>query len=75
MHLQVHIKDCILDYRLIYSFWLFSFERCNGMLGSLPTNKGNIEPQLMGQFCHENLILNLDKPQEYEQYFPFTFND
>ena len=58
----MHIKDGMLDYGPIYSFWMFNFERHNGMLGSLPTNKKNIKPQIIGRFCSENLTLNLDKP-------------
>lgn len=27
MHLHCHIKECVLDFGPIYSFWLFSFER------------------------------------------------
>ena len=30
MHLHGHIKDCILDFGPVYSFWLFSFKRLNG---------------------------------------------
>ena len=33
MHLHTHITDCILDYGPVYSFWLYSFERYNGILG------------------------------------------
>ena len=47
IHLHVHLKDCLLDFGPIYSFWLFSFERYNGMLGNLPNNKKNIEPQII----------------------------
>ena len=75
MHLHVHIKDCILDYGPIYSFWLLSFEKYNGKIGSLPTNKRNIESQIMGQFYCQNLILCLDKPQQYKGYFADIFND
>ena len=57
MHLHGHLKECLIDYGPVYSFWLFSFERYNGILGSLPTNKRTIEKQLMrrflrGIFCH-----------------------
>lgn len=27
MHLHMHLKECILEFGPIYSFWLFSFER------------------------------------------------
>src|SRR5687768_10877316 len=35
LHLCLHIKECYQDYRLLYSFWCFSFERMNGILGKL----------------------------------------
>ena len=59
MHLHMHLKQCILDFEPIYCFWLFSFEHYNGMLGNLPNNKRNNEPQIMHQFCTENIELNL----------------
>lgn len=34
MHLHLHLKDCIENYGSVYGFWLFSFERYNGLLGS-----------------------------------------
>jgi len=30
MHMHLHIKDYLLDYNPLYSFWCFSFERLNG---------------------------------------------
>jgi hypothetical protein len=30
MHMHLHIKDCMLDYGPLYSFWCFPFERLNG---------------------------------------------
>ena len=33
IHLALHIPDCCRDYGLIYSFWLFPFERLNGYIG------------------------------------------
>ena len=32
MHMHTHLADCVLDYGPVYSFWLFSFERYNGIL-------------------------------------------
>lgn len=34
-----HIKDTVLDFGSLYSFWLFSFERYNGMLSQTETNR------------------------------------
>jgi hypothetical protein len=33
LHLCLHIADCCQDYGPLYSFWCFSFERMNGILG------------------------------------------
>ena len=35
LHLCLHIADCCRDYGPLYSFWCFSFERMNGILGRL----------------------------------------
>ena len=47
MHLHLHLKQCILDYGPLHTFWCYSFERYNGTLGHYPTNQKHIEPQLM----------------------------
>lgn len=56
MHMHCHLKECTYDYGPVYSFWLFSFERFNGLLGSIQSNKRSIEPQLMKRFiCDQQL--------------------
>ena len=50
MHLHGHLAECIYQYGPIASFWLFSFERYNGLLGEFSNNKKNIEMQLMRKF-------------------------
>ena len=42
MHLHGHLQECLLDYGPVFSFWCFSFERYNGMLGDYHTNNINI---------------------------------
>ena len=42
MHLHGHLLQCMMDYGPIYSFWCFSFERYNGLLGEYHTNNINI---------------------------------
>jgi len=54
IHLHAHLAECMFDYGPIYSFWLFSFERYNGLLGNMPTNRKNIELQFMNRFCRES---------------------
>ena len=46
MHLHCHLKEVILDNGPVHSFWCFSFERYNGILGSTPTNKRSVEVQI-----------------------------
>jgi hypothetical protein len=57
MHLHCHLTDCIKNFGSIYSFWLFSFERYNGMLGAIPSNRKNIEVQLMTKFLLTDSLL------------------
>ena len=33
LHLSLHLCECAYDYGPLYSFWYFSFERMNGILG------------------------------------------
>lgn len=43
MYLYVYIVDCMLDYGLVYLFWLYSFEWYNGYLGIFLNNSRFIE--------------------------------
>ena len=40
-----------------HTFWLFAFERYNGLLGKKPSNNHSIELQLMCHFLKDNLSL------------------
>ena len=51
MHLHLHLKQYLIDFGPSHSFWCFSFERFNGLLGSYSTNKKAIEVQVMRKFC------------------------
>src|SRR2546429_3098302 len=33
LHLSLHLSECSFDYGPLFTFWYFSFERMNGMLG------------------------------------------
>ena len=46
MHMHGHLSECIKDYGPLHVFWLFSFERYNGLLGAQPNNNRSIEMQL-----------------------------
>ncbi|MEW8562130.1 MAG: hypothetical protein AB2541_08490 [Candidatus Thiodiazotropha sp.] len=66
MHLHCHLFESVLNYGPVYTFWLFAFERYNGILGDFNTNqKENIEVQLMREFLTTTTLLdrcfNLDQ--------------
>ena len=69
MHMHTHLADCILDYGPIYSFWLFSFERYNGILGNYYANNKSIELQIMRKFIRDQGIRDLGFPEEYREHF------
>lgn len=57
MHLHGHLKECYFDYGPADAFWLFAFERLNGILGSVSTNHQAIEIQLMRKFLSSQQVL------------------
>ena len=56
LHLSLHLSECTNDYGTLYAFWCFSFERMNGILGSLPNSYQNIEPELMRRLLDDKQI-------------------
>lgn len=68
MHMHLHLKDCVLDYGPVYSFWLFAFERYNGILGSYQTNNRLIEVQLMRKFVSEQIARSIELPSVYSNF-------
>ena len=69
MHLHGHLLECLKDFGPVYNFWLFSFERYNGILGSRPTNKKDIEVQIMSRFSRDQCALNIPFPHRHQQQF------
>ncbi|KAK2551955.1 hypothetical protein P5673_026951 [Acropora cervicornis] len=69
MHLHNHIKEVILDHGPVTSFWCYSFERFNGILGSTTTNKRSVELQLMRQFLTSRQLKDMDSPEQYQDDF------
>ncbi|OAD79333.1 hypothetical protein PHYBLDRAFT_139365 [Phycomyces blakesleeanus NRRL 1555(-)] len=41
MHLHMHLHESMLDFGPVYAFWLYSFERYNGKLKNIKTNRQN----------------------------------
>ena len=65
MHLHCHLAECLLDYGPVFSFWCFSFERYNGILGKYHTNHRSIETQIMRKFLRDNQLFDMDLPADY----------
>jgi len=76
MHLHAHLRECIEDYGPVQSFWLFSFERYNGLLGRQPHNSKYIEIQIMRRFLRESELMHQELPAElretFEQLYPLS---
>ena len=69
MHMHGHLKNDLLDYGPMHEFWLFSFERYNGILGKQPSNNRAIEPQLMQRFLRDNVASSFLYPGEFKEDF------
>lgn len=69
MHLHTHLVDCVLDYGPVYAFWLFSFERYNGILGEFKTNQRSVEIQLMRKFTCNRFIQDMPLPSVFKNVF------
>ena len=68
-----------MDYGPVYSFWLFSFERYNGILGHQPTNNRCVETQILERFLEDNFLRSSDLPEtfaaEFTDLFPHSGRD
>ena len=69
LHLHGHLYECMKDYGPVYAFWLFSFERCNGILGGYHTNSRNISIQLMRKFLDSKSYAPCNWPIAYKDDF------
>lgn len=75
MHLHGHLKECLLDYGPFHSFWCFSFERFNGILGSFHTNNRSIEIQLMRKFLIQAKVKDIKYPDMFQDSFMEFFEN
>lgn len=50
MHFSYHLDEYLRDHGPAHGFWLFPFERMNGLLGDTFTNNQDISIQFMRQF-------------------------
>lgn len=69
MHMHCHLHEVLLDYGPVYSFWCFSYERYNGILGNQPNNNKEIESQLMKRFLADNFAYSLLCPSNFHEEF------
>lgn len=69
LHLHGHLKSCILDHGPVYSFWLFAFERLNGIMESFHTNGHDVSLQLMRRFIELHSLGVESWPEEFKQDF------
>ena len=69
MHVHCHLKECVEDFGPVYAFWLFSFERLNGILGSFHTNNHDVTLQLMRRFLATSEHGVHNWPSEYKDEF------
>ena len=74
MHLHTHLADCILDYGPVHSFWLFGFERYNGILGNYQNNNKSVEIQIFRKFLRDQFLDDLSVPATYREDFEPIFN-
>ena len=61
------------DYGPMHSFWLYSFERMNGVLGSVNTNQRSVEIQLMRKMSECQAIAIFERPELYSDIFGRVF--
>ena len=69
MHLHCHLRENILDYGPIHSFWCFSFERYNGILGNMATNNRSVELQLMRKLKISQSLTSICMPGDCGESF------
>ena len=75
MHLHCHLKDIILDHGPVHSFWCFSFERYNGIMGSVSTNKRSLELQLMRKLILSRFLDSVQLPSQYKTEFEYLLHN
>lgn len=66
MHLHQHLCSSIESFGPTYAFWLFSFERLNGILGTYKTNNKSIEIQIMRKFLTCSSTCDGELPDRFQ---------
>jgi hypothetical protein len=72
MHLHCHLRECLLDFGPLQSFWCFPFERYNGYLGSFSINNKTPEVQFMRKINVLRHAQGIQFPEKFRDVFaPF----
>ncbi|OAD66367.1 hypothetical protein PHYBLDRAFT_152439 [Phycomyces blakesleeanus NRRL 1555(-)] len=67
MYLHLHLKETVLNFDPVYGYWLFSFERYNGVLKNYATNnKDGFEGTFMRRYLEDMHKINLFLSLIYE---------
>lgn len=75
MHLMAHITERIIDHGPVYAFWLYAFERMNGILGSFPTNNIDTSVQLMRKFTRMQEFCIDEWPEDVKEELSSIIKD
>ena len=73
MHFAAHITECIRDPGPVYAFWLYAFERLNGLQGSYSTSHHDVTIQLMRKFILMQDVSLSQWPEELKAEFAPLF--
>ena len=73
MHMHQHLADCIRNYGPAPAFWLFGFERLNGILGAYKTNRKNVEIQVMKKLLMDLALDDTVQPEKFREIFRPVF--
>lgn len=73
MHLHCHLKEVLYDYGPTCNFWLFSYERYNGILEQYPSNNRSFEIVMMKRFYKEFGLYSCGLPEEFQSDFSEIF--
>ena len=74
LHLHAHLAECLKDFGPVYCFWLFLFERMNGILGSFKTNSHDISVQLTRRYLSSRDCSVHYWPKEFNSEFSSIVN-
>ena len=69
MHMACHIKECMLDYGPLSSFWCFAFERFNGTLEGVQKSWNCPEKQMFSKFLGMQEMRTIQKTIGSDQHF------